>query len=416
MIKPLCQSNTTITQLRGMIALALFLFAILGFVPKLKGQAMGGSSTTQFVVLKTGSVYSGQLEFGGGKYIIHRNNGSSVRFHQGEVDFVTYSLEAAYLQLRARLREDDVIGQQRLAMWCLKNRQLESALQQQATLQKLPGGHKTLRLLERQIEELASPRNEQTPIQRASFTEPIETGVRRLPDIGPQIATREELKASIDSYDRESLREFNRGVHLRIVNGCAAASCHGNADSAFRLWRVDNRGGLTSTGVQRNLHSITQYLDRQDPLKSPLLQYVSEVHGGMDAPAYDPTSHHYHAIRDWIRGTAVESLNPEALDTNPISQTGFLDRAHSPQPPAMRGELIPAPVDLSVEEKKFVPRDEFDPELFNRKYGEPSQKPLEATGLVPMALPKPVANPLPGPAKLPRKRQMRSLPPVGPPK
>lgn len=30
---------------------------------------------------------------------------------------------------------------------------------------------------------------------------------------------------------------------------------------------------------------------------------------------------------------------------------------------------IPAPIDLSREEKRFQPRDEFDPEIFNRKYG-----------------------------------------------
>ena len=395
-----------------MIAILLSLVSLPGAITNLHAQEIRLDSATQFVVLKTGSVYSGQLEFGGGKYIIHRNNGSSVRFHQGEVDFVTYSLEAAYLQLRARLREDDVIGHQRLAMWCLKNRQVDSARQQLATLQKMPGGRKSLRLLERQIDELASPRNEQNPIQRASYTNSPASGVRRLPDIGPKIASREELKASIDSYSRESLREFNRGVHLRMVNGCAASSCHGNADRPFRLWRVDNRGGLTSTGVQRNLHSITQYLDRQNPLQSPLLQYISEVHGGMDAPAYDSTSHHYHAIRDWIQSTAVERLSLDTSEANPISQAGFLDRTNSVNTPTMRGELIPAPVDLSVQEKKFVPRDEFDPEIFNRKYGEPSQKPIATSGLVPMALPVSPPKPVPNPKERPANRKMRSLPPL----
>ena len=80
------------------------------WLPDLDAQEKVDNYSQQFVVLKTGSVYSGELEFGGGKYIIHRNNGSSVRFHQGEVDFVTHSLEAAYQQLRSRLDDDDVIG------------------------------------------------------------------------------------------------------------------------------------------------------------------------------------------------------------------------------------------------------------------------------------------------------------------
>ncbi|MCP4885451.1 MAG: hypothetical protein GY904_02440, partial [Planctomycetaceae bacterium] len=161
-----------------------------------------------------------------------------------------------------------------------------------------------------------------------------------------------------------------------------------DAENSLRLWRVDNRGGLTSTGIQRNLHAISRYIDRNDPQESRLLKYVSEVHGDMDAPAYDPTSHHYHAIRDWILGTAIPGELPGQQPNELISQTGFLDRPQPASGKVMQGELIPAPVDLSVEEKRFVPRDEFDPQLFNREFGDRTAR------LVPAVVPKPLPKPL----------------------
>ena len=349
--------HTIINQNQNRLRPGLWLATAACFVmlwvwlPDLDAQEKVDNYSQQFVVLKTGSVYSGQLEFGGGKYIIHRNNGSSVRFHQGEVDFVTHSLDAAYQQLRSRLDDDDVIGHQRLAQWCLKNRQVENSQTQLALLKRLPGGQKSLKLLERQIKEMANPKSEQTPVELAAYTEAVTEGVRRLPSTKPLLASRDDLKKSLDSYSRESLREFNRGVHQRIVNGGAAARCHGDAENSLRLWRVDNRGGLTSTGIQRNLHAISRYIDRNDPQQSTLLKYVSEVHGDMDAPAYDPTSHHYHAIRDWILGTAITGELSGQQPDELISQTGFLDRLQPASGKVMQGELIPAPVDLSVEEK-----------------------------------------------------------------
>lgn len=366
------------------------------------------SATTQYLILKTGSVYSGQLEFGGGKYVIRRNNGSSVRFVQGEVDFITRSMIEAYNRLFARVEPDDVIGHQRLASWCLRNEQLEPARQQLAILKNLErtSGKKSrmIALLERQVNDLATPRDSvdtdissEQPSQSANATnEQVAnqsvaggTGIRRLPSTETRIATRAELRQTVDSYDIRSIRDFNRTVHMRIVNGCAAASCHGDPDNPMRIWRVDNRGGIASTGIQRNLHSISKYLDRQNPLDSKLLKYVAEIHAEMDAPAYEKTSHHYHAIRAWVAsiGTGGGSIGDQGGDA--ISQTSFEDQrtaraglsgnleadivrsgGTSSSPPALPmlpDDSIPAPINLSIEKKRFVPRDEFDPAIFNRK-------------------------------------------------
>ena len=372
------------------------------------------SSSTQFLILKTGSVYSGQLEYGGGKYIIHRNNGSTIRFHQGEVDFVTHSLDNAYRQLLHRLEHDDAIGHHRLATWCLKNHQLESARQELASLKRMGGGQKTIRLLEQQIEQLANPRIDQIPVQTVSHEKPIETGVRRLPKTGPSMASRKELREIVDSFSRESLREFNRRVHLRIVNGCAAGQCHGNADNPMRLWRIDNRGGIKSTGVQRNLHAISRYINRNDPEKSVLLKYVTEIHGGMNTPAYDPTSHHFHAIRDWVltAGLANGAMVPPSDDS--VFQTSFVD---PPKPvaapvntnaPRNSRDAIPDPVDLAFEQQRFVPRDEFDPEIFNRKFGTQQPEILR-----PMPVSETLKSPQPkADLVLPSSKRTRSLPPV----
>ncbi len=326
---PPCRSNPN-RQISRFVKLAIGTLISCAAWGPLTAQSTGvppaetiESSSTQFLVLKTGSVYSGQLEYGGGRYTIHRNNGSSVRFHDGEVDFVTHSLDDAYSRLHQRLDPADVIGHQRLAKWCLKYRQLKNAQRQLAWLKQQPGGDKSIKLLQRQIEEMANPRPEQLPAQLANFQPAPDSGIRRLPRTDSQMASHADLRATIDSFSRESLRDFNRGVHLRIVNGCAAAHCHGDPENPLRLWRVENHGGITSTGVQRNLHSLSRYIDRQNPEQSVLLKYVSEVHAQMDAPAYEPTSHHFHAIRDWVMTTGW----PAGTDTDgvdePVSQAGF---------------------------------------------------------------------------------------------
>jgi hypothetical protein len=372
------------------------------------------TATRQFLVLKTGSVYSGQLEFGGGKYIVHRHNGSSVRFRHGEVDFVTDSLEDAYRRLEARLAVEDVIGHQSLARWCLKYRQLENARRQLERLRQMPGGHKSIRTLERQLQVLASPRPEQIPLETAATEMETGPGIRRLPRTETSMASREELKSTIDSFSRESLRDFNRSVHLRIVNGCTAARCHGDAENPLRLWRVDDGIGMASTGVQRNLHAIAQYIDRQNPEQSVLLRYISGIHADMDAPPYDPQSHHFHAIRDWVLGTGIRTAESKpAEEDSRISRTRFEDppmpAADAPQElPEMQGELIPAPVDLSRNEPRFVARDEFDPAIFNRVYADPP------SGGSPMTPPRDRIVELPEPPRPapPPPRNTRALPPV----
>ena len=101
-----------------------------------------------------------------------------------------------------------------------------------------------------------------------------------------------------------------------------------------------------------------------------------------------------------------------------ISQTGYTDADDEFSLPGLP-KRIPAPVDLSAEEQRFRPRDEFDAEIFNRKYGlstTPNRKKATAdkTGEVNTDTagtdgamdPKSTLRPL-GPSK-----QTRSLPPV----
>ncbi len=394
----------------------------------------------QFLVLKTGSVYSGLLELRDGKYVVSRNNGSLMRFVTGEVDFVANSLQEAYEKLNLRVAKGDSLGRQKLVSWCLKNRQLQGAREQIDLLKLLTSSESTtVKLFERQLAALAKPREEIAPAPMANAGHQT-SGIRRLPKTDHKMASRAELMALVESYDREPIRIYNRSIHNRIVNGCAAAKCHADAENPMRLWRVDNHGGIASTGVQRNLHAITQYIDRDDPLGSDFLKYARSAHGGSDAAPYESTSFHYHAIRDWVmiasgqdptrlqampqepslqNDPAAETETESGPETMPdISQTGYTDADDEFSLPGLP-KRIPAPVDLSAEEQRFRPRDEFDAEIFNRKYGlstTPNRKKATAdkTGEVNTDTagtdgamdPKSTLRPL-GPSK-----QTRSLPPV----
>ena len=454
----LCRSHSRLRWVSAFVAGFLICVFAASFGTVIGQQTLSPSNQSlqslhnQFLILKTGSVYNGQIEFSGSKYIVRRSTGATIKFTSSEIDFVADSLDQAYVQLAQRIGPNDILGHQRLTNWTMKNRLTDRAQQQINRLKKLAPTSAMTRLAERQLESLTNPRPKQqlASDQTAASNQARPTGpIRELPNTQPDLASQKQLRLTLESFNETTLRTFNRSIHPKIMNGCAAARCHGNQDNPMRLWRVENRG-TNSTGVRRNLHAITQYLNRENPLDSELLTYVSTVHGDMKAAAYDENSFHFYAIRDWVMSTAaMQNRNNGSISD--VSQTSYLNGQDAASgesklqtlSPSSREELatnqtdwptlpgyesdLPSPVNLNHQKKRFVPRDEFDPAIFNRRFATESaairtaKSPSQSLSLQPSPTQQtPSRQPqLPENKKRaeaavkPRASKIKSLPPLG---
>ena len=135
---------------------------------------------------------------------------------------------------------------------------------------------------------------------------------------------------------------------------------------------------------QRNLRSILGFVDRQHPRSSPILAAVSTAHGGSETACIDIDSKPYNNLLNWLTMISdrpnqvvipIEPSPDDALEIDiqsikqlkPGSGTQLNPESATPAnlelPPAI-GEIP----QLNLRKPTFTPRDDFDPEIFNRQY------------------------------------------------
>ncbi len=324
----------------------------------------------QFIILKSGSLFSGKLEIHGGQFIVHRSNGASIRLNANEIDFVANSFLDAYQKLKLRLNQHDVRGHYKLANWCLRYRELDSASQQIDYLRAISKNDVQVQSLQRRLESL---KPKQPTIEHALHVGST-TRIKPLPKDQPMVASNAQLRRLIDSLSSESLRRFNSDIHPRLTNGCAIAKCHAGGQTSLRLWRGTSDGGIKSKIVQRNLYGVMQFVQRQSPSQSPLLSYISSAHGGQDQPAYGLSSDHYRLFKQWVNSTESFDRNGDIgqLADPHVQQAGFVEHPTDAFSESLNQQQDskepPSPVNLLKQKDKFVPRDPFDPEIFNRMF------------------------------------------------
>ena len=337
-------------------------------------------SNLQHVILKSGNVFSGQIEERGAQILVHDQRGATIRLSRDEVDFVTESLETAANRLANRITDQDPNSRIQLAEWCLRYGALDGARRQIAWLEQHSSDSiETRSLLQRWELALHASRSPELVENEQTVPNTPHHGLTRdLPESEPRIATREELRLAVQSLSRESRRGFTSQVHNRIVTGCAAALCHGKPSASMRLWRSQGSRGLDSTAAQRNLHAILGQINRHQPATSPFLKFLTHAHGGLEDPVFRKDSERWKEIRDWV-------LSTEEVPT----PTGSLASGR-PAAPADQ-ERIPRPVDLSTAAAPDPVADPFDPDYFNRYHSGQHQPPARP----PVDIPPRKSQPLP---------------------
>ena len=147
---------------------------------------------------------------------------------------------------------------------------------------------------------------------------------------------------------------------------------------------------MTRRFTQRNLHTILQYIDRANPQQSPLLTIPKQPHGNLSTPVFgDRQEVQYQNLEQWVTKLSPPNTAatppphvappPHAVLTKPADFQKPVKKPKSNDEASLLDELVdtltkedrgesPAQPQRPERRRQFVPRDPFDPQIFNRRY------------------------------------------------
>jgi hypothetical protein len=325
------------------------------------------------LVLRNGQVMHGQITQAGDRYIIAWGDGGEVRVPTGDVEMSCRDLDEAYVRRRTIAERGGLGRRLDLAEWCLRQGLWAQAADELLAAIAIEPNHPRVRQLERRLQLAMS---QSPPPVRALPQPESEVG---LADIENRL--RELPEAAVERFT----------VHLQplLLNRCGANACHGAAsDAQFRLIRPSWGKIATRRYTQRNLYATLQQLDSQAPEKSRLLTVPSEPHGPLQQPVFGERDQaHLKLLTEWVVQIAKHQQTgpvPETITTSPsqlLQATYSQPTAPTQVPtgnPAEHGPQAaksapPPPPAKRLPDESFVPRDAFDPEIFNRRYSPPDR-------------------------------------------
>jgi hypothetical protein len=232
-----------------------------------------------------------------------------------------------------------------------------------------------LNLLERRLavarKPAATPANRPEPIQQ---------------EIDASKAELQELKATASDLPKAAVERFTRKVQPLLVNNCTASGCHqSGGEQRFQLDRAVLHGVGNRRITLRNLTATLELVDRNSPAQSELLAMARRTHGGMDHAAFGlRQKKQLKQLTDWVDLVAGMTAPPAPLETSPLDDVAsmqfpepavletipsrFLDRNVTPaeHTEVAPSAALPSQVKFGADLRPWQPKDEFDPEIFNR--------------------------------------------------
>jgi hypothetical protein len=363
---------------------ALFLLAMA--IPMARAERpLGYAPQDGLLLLRNGQVLRGKISCLGDRYVVALSTGE-VRVKADEVEMQCHDLAEGYERKRALIEGHNVQQRLDLAQWCIQHDLLGYAANELRDALLLEPQHPRIALLERRL-NLAQ---QKPTILKAVF---------ETPDNAPSA---DELDRLTRGMPPGTMEAFTNSIQPLILNNCTSAGCHGpGAENAHRWVRVSLGRTASRRLTQRNLHTTLQLVDRANPAGSPLLVEAARAHGTAKAAAFtDQQAAQFRQLSVWVHQVAQQSEPPQpgsvASHATTLSQSlpapaGVRTAAfHEPvDPKAPTGktsteltptktpDLLPLPpgiLPMRSEPKRgaiptgFVPKDPFDPEIFNRQY------------------------------------------------
>jgi len=330
-----------------------------------------GSPQKTVLLLRNGEVLRGVVAKVGDRYVVTLGNGSELRVTVRDVEMHCLDLEEAYVRKRASMNSSSLDEHLALCDWCLRNSLNRQAADELLQAIAINPHHPKIDWFERRLQSAIAPSTHSTG--RASSVS--------------QNVSLEELERTMQGLPPDSVEMFVSRVQPLLLNRCGASTCHGiRSKSDFRLVRPGWGKTVTRRFTQRNLHAAMQVIDPDSPGDSPLLVAPTAAHGSVAGPVFSKREQtQLRVLLDWVnqvtRGRKRQSIAaapPKA--SGPLVQASYEEPVHLPQAPADQTQPAPShagnssPATAGSTLVPPVPRDPFDPDVFNRRYGNTGQQ------------------------------------------
>jgi hypothetical protein len=329
------------------------------------------SDDAMVIVLANGAVLHGRISNTSGGLSIRNERGSVATLRFDQIAVLADSIDAAYRELTKEVdfgKPDEIA---RWFDWALGNGLPDRA----AELLALAETHRldpfALQHMKTRLESAAFDPPQEAPAESAA---PIAKT-----DLRP---SRDDIDQAIQSLPDGMKAFFNQQLHSKLLIGCSAARCHDRQHQAMSFWH-DGLGRVNPRGFTRhNLHQVLQWIDRDEPGRSRLLEMAQTAHGGQDKPAFESSDEAFLLLQYWsyavsrvpqrylteVAGMAVQPVGePSASasvaseeESRTIAPVGFVDIPAIPQVPETQGS--------DSAESGVLPVDPCDPAIFNAQF------------------------------------------------
>lgn len=321
------------------------------------------------IVLRNGNVLVGVVRQSGDYYRIE-SAGAVLQVPAAQVDTHCRTLDEAY-EIRRRDRTGLTADSHvELARWCLRQNLLDQAARELLDARTLDAGHPALASLQMQLEQIIQIKTlpPAAPGAAAETSVALPGRSKPLPEAPPL-----EIPA-------EARTQFVRSIQPMLIHTCASGGCHQTGSSRqlqFNRWALDGNGNPAF--VRRNLAAVIEQIRQDDPASSPLLRYARQEHGGAPGALSKPLEpFQLTMLVEWINN-ATGFVPPEPVAPSQEANAGATGELVAVQerapestsggaPPPLPAALTPAVVAAAPRQAApFVPRDAFDPDIFNRR-------------------------------------------------
>lgn len=331
------------------------------------------------LLLRNGNVIQGQITRAGDYYLVTFGEHGQAKLAARDVETVCLDLDDAYRYKLAIITGATAAPHLDLAQWCLRHDLLVQADEQLAEAIRKEPKNPRIAALQRRLKlarEVPAPK----PARHVATATTVSP---------------EQLDKTIGALPAGTMEKFAAVAQPILLNRCATGGCHGQAaKSDFRLLRPAAGQSPSTRFTQRNLYAVLQHLDQARPADSPLLKLPQTRHGGA-SPLFDKRSQpQLDELTAWVRhALATPSPSPPAtisrtlphLSQQPdaaVQQAAAISEVDPAAPPPTVSRDNDAPMPFVPPTgaaplpgaAPFVPRDPFDPEIFNRLHRDKAKR------------------------------------------
>lgn len=351
-------------------------FAVAGDLPAADDLPLRTrNAEQQILILNDGNVVKGQFTRRTGGVDVALNPGRMF-IAEGQIRFQATSMEDAYLKMRSSMQNLTPTNHIELSRWCIANKLPTFARKELLDALFLNPDHETARLM---LESLTREENRAADRQRAIAE--AEAAER----MAESVTMRNMLpdRRSLGGLPSSLAVTFTRRIQPLLSNKCGNARCHSSGRSGFSI--VSIRNGSSAVIAEQNLAAVLSQLDANNPDQSPLLQATTGLHGGSRELLFPGSTggDQVRLLEAWIHAVAQE-IGGQSTDSTPrnsselIVQTAFESENSSMNSEPISGLLTTAETtqrqrnlkaeQMNTEAVIATRHDEFDPDVFNRRF------------------------------------------------